>query len=59
MRPESAPKYDVSSVVMCIRGTGIFVQDFDRAKVSWVRDKYGSISEEYWDDVIAQKSASP
>lgn len=55
MRPESAPKYDVSSVVMGVRGTGIFVQDFDRTKVSWVRDKYGPISEEYWDEVIRSR----
>ena len=54
MRPTDAPKYHAPTVLVNCKGIGIFCADWKKEAIQWVSDKYGPISEEYWDEAIKE-----
>lgn len=54
MRPETAPKYQVSSVKVNGKDVGVFEQSWTKEKIECVSDTYGPINKEYWDEAIRE-----
>lgn len=54
MRPESAPKYDVSTVKVNGNSVGVFQQSWTKEPIHSVSDKYGFIEREHWDEAIRE-----